>query len=624
MARAAAKQSQQSYTATGADKKALDLFTRLYQLAEPQHKRNVTYYRECWDRYLAEVKNLDALPEWKSKLHPPYLLRAAETMYAQLAQLNPETAIEPMTPDDVEAAEAMELIVQEQQNVDGTAWKEQLVLKTAIILGISACKVSWAVEQIEYEEEVEVPSVDDQGNEILDPETGQPQTELQMKPCTKVVKNQPTQTICDMHDLLYDPYARHPDELGFVLWRTWSTPEAIKARGSINGPDGQPIYRNTAYLPEPGATGGEADSQARDTRNEQRNTKGRIPIWEAWIKDEKGIRLLTIAGQGEVLLRDVRNIYRHGQLPFAWMVTLPDLFSMRGISELWAAKDLQTLKWSQMNQRVDNSEFINNMSYFVRKTGTNTKPIPIFPGVQIPVDDASDVTPIYPRSTLVGPMEASERATLGEIDDLMGTGALMSGNDPRVDPRTASEATGIRTAAQRRMAAKQNLYIDMRVRIGTQWVELNQQLMDEALWTKTVGRGTDRWDFQIVVPMQLRSAQLRFKVRSADDQLLDEERRTKAMQLFNTIIAAVPNLQILAQVTGKLFMPNGEELMLELFRSFGVTEAKRLVTQMMPPAPPPMPGPPMPGGAGPVGNGGPPPPPQAQMPALAGAPQLGS
>lgn len=599
------------YSPTPAEQKAIELFRRCYTLAEPQHKKNVTYFRDRWADYLGDIDGLDKLPPWKSKLHPPYLLRAAETLYAQLAQLKPETAIEPMTPDDVEAAECMELVVQEQQNADNTTWKEQLLLKTGIILGIAGAKISWGVETITYDELTSQPMLDDQGQEILDPDTGQAMLEQVYKPCTRTVKNQPTLTVCDMHDLLYDPYARHPDEISFVAWRTWSTPAALKSRGEAKGPDGEPIYRNTEFLPD-AATESAHTSQARDTENRQRDTKGRLPVWELHIKDSKGWRLVTLCGGGDgegdfIVLRDVWNIHRHGQLPFVFFVTLPDLYGLRGISEVKAARDLQTQKWSQMNQRIDTGELVNTPVLLYDKGTMRKEEVAWFPGAMIGVQNAADVQLVSPKTNLIGPLEASERATLQEIDDLMGTGALMSGNDPTVDPRTAAEANGVRSAAQKRMAAKQNMYLDMRRRIGYIWVELNQQLMDEPLFVKTVGSGTNRWDFKQVLPSQVRDARLRFAIRSADEQLLDEERRTKAMQLFNTVIAAVPNLAQLATATGKMFLPNGEELMLELFRAFGVAEAKRLITQMFPPPPaPPVAGPSLAGGGLPASNGGPP------------------
>jgi hypothetical protein len=619
--------ARRGYRASKDEKSALDLWRRCYNLAEPQHKKNVAYYRERWADYQAVIEWPADFPKWKSKLHPPYLMRAAETLYAQLAQLNPELAIEPLREADVDIAERVELLVTEQMQADGSAWKEQLLLKTGIILGIAAEKVSWAVEQITYEKMVDVPLTDDAGEPITDPETGEPRLTQESQECTETIKNQPTSTVCDMHDLMWDPYARHPDEISFVLWRTHSTPEAIKAKGRLKDREGNPIYRNTEHVPTADSVQQKQTSEARTTENTRRDTKGRVAVWELHIRDDQGVRLITCAGDGEVLLRDVRNVYRHGHLPFNFFVTMPDLYGLRGISELWAARDLQSLKWTQMNQRVDNAELINNTVIFYRRGALKADELVIFPGAAIGVDNPDEVTFLYPRSNLIEPMEASERNTLHEIDDIMGSGALVSGNDPSLDPRTAAESMGIRNAAQKRMAAKQNLYLDSRRRKGFMWIELNRQLLDEPVSVKQVGSGPGGWDFHTLYPSEMEQAQLRFNVRSADEQLLDEERRTKAMQLYNTVIASAPNLMQLAQATGQMFLPNPKEILLELFRAFGVTEAKRLVTAMMPPPPPqlglPPAGPPLAGGGTPAGNGAPPGPPNAPLPDLNGAPQVG-
>jgi hypothetical protein len=94
---------------------------------------------------------------------------------------------------------------------------------------------------------------------------------------------------------------------------------------------------------------------ARQRRVPEAGYAGTNEVVEYWTCE----RLITVVNQ-TVVVRDDPNPFWHGELPFTVATTLPDLFTVQGISEVETIIDLARALTRSMNQRLDNADFANN------------------------------------------------------------------------------------------------------------------------------------------------------------------------------------------------------------------------------------------------------------------------
>jgi hypothetical protein len=168
-----------------------------------------------------------------------------------------------------------------------------------------------------------------------------------------------------------------------------------------------------------------------------------------------------------------------------------------------------------------------------------------------------------------------------------------------VDPKTATEVQSISQGGQRRVLMKKQRYADQEREIGTFQLQLNEQLLPDAI--EAYGPQGE--------PMPLRISDIIgccYEVEDADESLNRQERRTEAALVMNTVGALMAIPQFAVNVNARWLLEN-------FFEANDIDPEQAL-------AAPPQ-GPPMPlGGTGlaPGGGGAPPgvpPTPGAPVPA---------
>jgi len=93
--------------------------------------------------------------EWRSTLHPPYILQIVETLVAGVLDPNPRWKVRARQrmggPEElrsiVEGAKALEILLSAQRDADGMVFKQRAHRLQGLIAGMSVWKTRWSLEE---------------------------------------------------------------------------------------------------------------------------------------------------------------------------------------------------------------------------------------------------------------------------------------------------------------------------------------------------------------------------------------------------------------------------------------------------------------------------------------------
>jgi hypothetical protein len=149
-------------------------------------------------------------------------------------------------------------------------------------------------------------------------------------------------------------------DASYVLYRSYQTLQHLRDMEAAK------VYRNVDQVSPNRTAPPRADGRHRPRVPQE--TKGTVEVVEYWTRD----RLITVANRG-VVLRDDPNPFWHGEIPFVVAVTIPELYTLNGISEVETILDIVKALTRSLNQRLDNADMVNVGMFFYNPANVNPK-----------------------------------------------------------------------------------------------------------------------------------------------------------------------------------------------------------------------------------------------------------
>lgn len=494
------------------DEESLRTFQRAWDAAHKPHKERCDRYEKCYDIYDAVLPAHE--DKWRHNLHPPYALQIIEVIESNLVEELPRWNIRPLFRRYAAGAKVMERLIRKQLNQDRFPSKQPTFVRQGLITGLTVAKIPWVqdtryVRRRIFEGDPFAP--------MPTPGVYQPE-EAQYATVLETFKAQPSWVNVNVKNFLWDPAAESWDDCIYCCYRTYDTIDQLKAMEALG------VYRNVDEVTL-------SDNPRQSPGVDELDLRGRVEVVECWWRD----RLITVANK-KVVLRDEPNPYHHGELPFVVASTMPRPFRIDGKSEVEILGEIQTGLWTLQNQRLDNVELINNLVYLVRDGMDNPEVFSrIHPGMAVPVSDPSDIVPLRPDGSIIGPAVQAEEILKGDLQNVSGAVPYLSGADQTtVDQTTATGVSMISNMATRRiMRKKQQLQWAYRD-AGLQFIALNQQLMDGADEVELASADVAATDmsvsagWQTILPQDIQG-RFDFELEDIGESLHRQEKRSEAL-----------------------------------------------------------------------------------------------
>lgn len=502
-----------------------DIVARCRKEFEEDSKHHDLWARKVdrWYRaYRGEYEDARQRAEWRSDVHPPYLLQIVDTLASGLSDPNPRWNPKPRpkaaSDFDIgrsrEGAKQLGWLLAYQRKADGMVLKQHAHRLQGLVAGLSVWKTYW-----QYEETVQTVRRSEQ-----DPYTGErfEWNEEQRLPR----RDDPCVDVVDVRDFIWPESAvslETAPRLHHRVWMTWDRLKELEKAG---------YYKNVDQLKETKETAaGDAVSSREQDLFQTERTKGRIEVVEHWI--DGGKRVVTIANQN-VLLSDRPNPFRHGRYPFIACAPMPELFRIPGISIVEMVEDLQKMVWQLQRQRLDNLEIINNTIILV-PDNVLAQDYVFAPGEQWLVEAKDNAPmalelPTYPVDVSLN----AEQLLKSDIQGIPGASPALLGQVEQVE-QTATEVSLMNNLAQRRLAKAKLQFTIADIRVGEQWIELNRQFLSEPRWIAVVGRdGDEGWE--LIEPDAFSDQDFALEVEQLDESLIRQERLAEATSRYQVAL----------------------------------------------------------------------------------------
>lgn len=495
------------------DSKTIDRFTRLFQAAMRPHGERVERYRaadKVWHGILEETRN-----NWESNLHPPYALQIAETYLSNLVVDLPRQRVHPRTQKAEATAPLLERLIRYQQDQDHFAEKWHDFALQGVIRPLTVGKIAWRQEVRRVRQRKFVPllpDLDGSGPIMVDDPNAEPEW------VAVIVADQPTLTVIDVCEFVWDPGATSLDEASYVMWRDYVT------KGELEDMQDAGIYRNVDQIEA-------CNTLPKVEGDEERDLRGRVEVVEWWDRAEN--RLVVVANR-DVVLRDEPNPLGHAELPFVAASAIKVPFSIVGKSVVELAAEHQAALWDLQNQRIDNTRFISNAVWRADPV-LEDKLKDIHPGLVIFAREGNIET-LVPDANIIAPALQAEQSVRQDMADVTGVTPYISGTTSmQVDQTTATGISLLQNQAQQRIVMGRQRLMGALQRIGHQWIVLNQQNLPPG----TAIRQTDSRDASwLKIDPAAIQQQYDFEVENVVESLNQQQKRTEALtklQVLSTI-----------------------------------------------------------------------------------------
>lgn len=446
-------------------KKVVDWVQARYRDAKAAKQGHQTRWDKFYKMYRSYVKKR-APGDWRSRIWIPIAFFVIETVTPRLVAQLPSFTVEPVGPEDSEAADLMETLLIWASDQSGLYLELVSALKSALMYGTGILKTGYE-EKVRYDIKRE-PEMEEQFATIpmTDPSNGgQPMVDLDGNPMTQQVSlgAQPTGQLVmtrtpyvaysgpkaeavDIDNFFIDPVASTIENARYVIHRVYRDRTHLQEmfeRGVYKRPP-EDIWN--AFLTEH-ATLKRLDSIGRSASAglSAGGDKSMIELLEIWTDKT----VVTVAGNGErggfILLRVIRNPYAHGEKPFVRIVDHLVPHEFWGIGELEPLEGLQDIMNALWNSRIDNVKLVLNtmflavMDFIVDPADLQVRPAGVVRVTEgVPLDQA--VKPLN-----LGEVTGSSYEELGEAERMTekvsGVSQLTAGTGS--DPALGRTATGL-------------------------------------------------------------------------------------------------------------------------------------------------------------------------------------
>ncbi len=469
--------------------------------------------------------------DWRSDVHPRYLLQVVETLVSGLSDPNPrwKTKPRPKAAASVdierlrEGAKQLELLLAYQRETDGMILKQRQHRLQGLIAGLTVWKTYWR-----YEETVE--TVKRTETDYWTGESQEIETEERL-----AKRDDPCVDVVDVRDFIWPESAvslEAAPRLHHRVWMTWEKLKELEAAGYYKNVDD--LGKGKDQEQRETALGMASESPREQELHEADRTRGRISVVEHWI--EYGKRVVTIANN-DVLLSDRKNPFQHGGYPFVACSPIPELFRIPGVSIIEIVEDLQRMVWQLQRQSLDNLELINNVIILNPQDGLMEDRV-FAPGEQWLVEAMDNSPqalelPTYP----VDVAQSSIQSLKADIQGIPGASPALLGQTDQVE-QTATEVSLMANLAQRRLAMQKQQFTVADTRVAEQWIELNRQFLTEPRWVAIVGKdGDEGWE--MIEPEAFQHGDFAVQIEQMDESMIRQERLAEAQSRLQVALTAI-------------------------------------------------------------------------------------
>lgn len=490
----------------------LHLFKHYYEPA----KNHQTQLASDWDDYekaflgdtvLTESADVEPSDDWRSRVLFKYAWQQAQTVVAELsADDDPTFIYEPSSPSNADYADTVKAVVDYQLQRDDYPMKRLMATMYAVVYGGAPLKVHWDYRESTYKERQHDGSYVDR---------------------VQVVRDQPTITLIDPRDFMWDMRARSMEEARYAFHRTRQTLDELK---SYRRADGSPLYKNLEQLePQAGEVGDEtvrAFDNDKSAEREKAHRQGH-EIVEMWTRD----RLITVANEN-IVIRDDPNPYRHGRLPFAVARVLPTLNDVWGQSLMWAVRDPQELLWTLDNANIDALKLQLDPPMAVNSNDPDAKQFVFEPGARLPSPDAANAFKLmetagvdrYTSEQAIREVRERLKFISGVTDEISGASTADTATQAALNQRQSKGRIGIMLRVIDRAFAE----------CAEMIVQLNQQYLDLSVPVRIMGpMGDPVW--KPVRPSEI-AGMWHVRPRNSSERVVKELYRQNLLELQNSLM----------------------------------------------------------------------------------------
>ena len=538
---------------------ALELVVNAVQRCETDyHDDLVTKIEKRYNAYrgLVEDSVKAADDEWRSEVTTPYVLQTCEGMLATMLEPSPRFNVQPRPRpeetiqevlDRVHSMDALADTLRYALERDRFATKQRDFMQQDLIAGLSVLKSYWRSEKRTVTKLASHSLViADQFGQAYDSVTVYNE---QTSEEPELIWDDACCEVVDVRDFFWPPEATKPDNAEYLIHRTWESFDSLKRKSK----DGFYDYQNVSELKD--AQGGTKSTATSSdiTKREMRlrgidRTRNLIEVLEYWTPE----RVITV-GARKVVLKDRENPLWNGRIPFTVCSSMPDAFSIPGISVVEALAQLQEMLWTVQNQRLDVVRMLANVITLIRSDVDDPEAFVWAPNEQWFVEDPGQVSTLPIDPTVANITLQTEALLKGDLQNIMGGLPMASGaNSQTIDQQTATGVSIITTIAQRLIQARKQHYLWAYAELGKQFLLLYQQFLREERVVKIVGReGANA--YRRITPEQVQG-DYDVIIDVTSDSLNRQERRAEAQAL----------VQIAAQVQ-PIFAQSGAPLNLKAY-----------------------------------------------------------
>src|SRR5262245_32829276 len=473
--------------------------------------------------------------DWHSTVTTPYVLQTCEGMLATMLEPSPRFNVQPRPkPDEpieeildrVLKVDVIEDLIRYALERDHFAEKQRDFMQQDLVAGISVLKDYWRTEHRDVTQLVpDMISIEDEYGGVVD-------TMLSHKEqVTKgaLYRDDASCEVVDVRDFFWPSQAPNVDKAEFLIHRTWESYSALERKQK----DG--YYKNVDKLKSDSARSRQGDITKREMklRNIDR-TQDLHEVLEYWTPERK-----ICVGNRTVLLDDKPNPFWNGRSPFIVCSSMPDAFSIPGLSVVEALGQLQEMLWTLQNQRLDVVRMLANVITLIRSDVDDPEAFVWAPEAQWFVEDPGQVSTLPIDSSAATITLQAEELLKGDLQNIMGGLPMASGADSStIDQETATGVSIITTIAQRLIQARKQHYLWAYAHLGKDYLLLYQQFLRDDRIVKVLG-SQGAAAYKQISPLDIQG-DFDVSIDVTSDSLVRQERRAEANALLQMAASVAP------------------------------------------------------------------------------------
>lgn len=524
------------------EEEQVNLVVSRLEASKKHHDYFVRRYERLERAYRGIVLPNSKAAKWRHVITPPYAFQLIETVVANTVEENLRlTALPAPKPGmDLEAiraqldhAEAAQDLIRSEHRIDDMDEKQRPLFLSDAICGMGIGTTRWAYNRgpVQTQKVVNDP--------VYHPDTGDQigtTPRLEMQESDEVTRDHSTFEVVDPRDFMIHESAkvldpRRPGGAQYVIHRCWYSMEQLRS------------YERGGYMQNVNLLSISMDQSEEYSERETQlwnisRTKDLIECLEMW-EYRDGRILRTIVGNRKVLLSPMQvSPFSHGDYPFVIANSMPQLFSLRGMSTVELVEKLQEMLWTLQSQRLDNIELINNAILLIRADIDDPEAFDWYPGARWPVQSPSDVESFIPPYQLASLTLEAENVLKGDLQTVTSAAPMAGGASSQMDQTTATGVSIVMSNAQKALQARKNQAMKALVREANHRMKNCQQFITDKRLLHILGesgvpmfREVDMLDIQ---------GEFAFEWMTGSESMNRQERRSEAMQWLQVIGGMAP------------------------------------------------------------------------------------